>query len=61
MLLIHYRAIILILASNNNIVDKNGRSTWKKYMNIDPSIKVFFVYGKLNNELVDYDPTCDLI
>lgn len=58
---VHYRAIILILASNNNIVDKNGRSIWKKYMNIDPSIKVFFVYGKLNNELVDYDPTCDLI
>ncbi len=59
--LVHYRAIILILASNNNIVDKNGRDTWKKYMNIDPTIKVFFVYGKLNNELTDYDPTCDLI
>ena len=57
----HYRAIILILASNIHIVDKNCRDTWKKYMNIDPTIKVFFVYGKLHNELTDYDPTCDLI
>jgi hypothetical protein len=57
----HYRAIMLVLASNNNTVDKNCRDTWKKYMNIDPTIKVFFVYGKLNNELTDYDPTCDLV
>jgi hypothetical protein len=57
----HYRAVILILASNNNNIDKNGRDIWKQYMNNDPTIKVFFVYGKLNNELNDYDASCDLI
>ena len=56
-----YRAIILVLASNNNDIDKNCRIIWKKYMNIDPTIKVFFVYGKLKNELIDYEPTSDLI
>jgi hypothetical protein len=57
----HYRAIILVLASNNNNIDKNCRFIWKKYMKLDPTIKVFFVYGKIINLLIDYDPTCDLI
>jgi hypothetical protein len=57
----HYRAVILILASNNNDIYKNCRNIWKQYMNTDPTIKVFFVYGKLTDKLTDYDPKCDLI
>ena len=57
----HYRAVILILASNNNTIYKNCRKIWKQYMNVDPTIKVFFVYGKMDNKLTDYDPKCDLI
>ena len=57
----HYRAIMLILASNQNNIFKNARKVWKKYMNIDPSIKVYFVYGELNEELEEYDPESDLI
>jgi hypothetical protein len=57
----HYRAVILILASNNNTIYKNCRMIWKKYMNKDPTIKVFFVYGKMNYKLTEYNPICDLI
>ena len=49
----HYRAIILILASNESHITKSARKVWKKYMNLEPSFKVFFVYGKLDNELED--------
>ena len=45
----HYRAVILILASNNNTIYKNCRKIWKQYMNVDPTIKVFFVYGKMKS------------
>lgn len=51
----HYRAVILVLASNNNEIYKNGRKVWKKYMNIDPTIKVYFVYGRLFEPLEDQD------
>ena len=36
---------------------------WKKYMNLDPTIKVFYVYGELFNPtgLADYDVDSDLI
>lgn len=51
----HYRAVMLVLASNNNEVYKNGRKVWKKYMHIDPSIKVYFVYGRLSEPLEDQD------
>jgi hypothetical protein len=57
----HYRAIILILASNNNNIYKNCRKVWKKYMNKDPTIKVFFVYGKLIDALNEYNPISDLV
>jgi hypothetical protein len=59
----HYRAIILILASNNTPVYKNCRKIWKEYMNIDPSIKVFFVYENITEEekLDDYDKESDII
>ena len=58
---LHYRAVILVLASNNNPTYKNFRKIWKAYMNTDTSIKVFFVYGKLTEPLEDYDQTSDLI
>lgn len=57
----HYRAVILVLASNENNITKNARKVWKKYMEIDPTIKVYFVYGKLFEELEDYDITSDLV
>jgi hypothetical protein len=57
----HYRACMLILASNNNNVYKNCRKVWKAYMNIDPTIKVFFVYGRLEEPLSDYDKDTDLV
>jgi hypothetical protein len=57
----HYRAAILILASNNNQIFNNCRTIWKKYMNIDPTIKVYFVYGQLSQPLENYDPSSDLI
>ena len=46
---------MLVLASNNNEIYKNGRKVWKKYMNIDPTIKVYFVYAKLFEPLEDQD------
>lgn len=57
----HYRAVILVLASNNNKIFNNCREVWKKYMNIDPTIKVYFVYGKLTEPLDEYDPDSDII
>lgn len=57
----HYRATILIFASNNNEIFCNCRKIWKQYMNIDPTIKVYFVYGELSKPLNDYDPSSDLI
>ena len=57
----HYRAIILIIASNENKVFENARQIWKKYMTVNPKIKVFFVYGKLENPLLDVNPEHDLI
>ena len=57
----HYRAVILILAYNNSEVYINQRKIWKTYKDIDPSIKVYFTYGKLDNELEDFDPESDLV
>jgi hypothetical protein len=57
----HYRAAILVLASNNNEIYKNCRKIWKYYMNIDPTIKVFFVYGQLSEPLNDYDSESDIV
>jgi hypothetical protein len=56
-----YRAVVLILASINNEIYRNCRKVWKKYMNIDPTIKVYFVYGELDEPLFDYDDSSDLI
>jgi len=59
----HYRAIILIFASNNNNIYINCRKIWKTYMNLDPTIKVYFVYGQLqvNDILYDFDEKSDFI
>ncbi len=57
----HYRAVILILASNNNNIYKNFRKIWKAYMKKDPTIRVFFVYGKLTEPLLDFDNTSDIV
>lgn len=57
---IHYKAIILVLASNESPITKNARRIWKKYMKLEPTIKVLFVYGKLDNPLEDQDEN-DLI
>jgi hypothetical protein len=59
----HYRAVMLVLASNNNTIYKNCRKVWKAYMNIDPTIKVFFVYGRilLEDSLDYYDAESDII
>ena len=56
----HYRAVILILASNNSKNYNNCRKIWKTYMKLDPLIKVFFVYGQLSTQLDDYDETSDI-
>jgi hypothetical protein len=56
-----YRAVILILASNISELCKNSRKVWKSYMNIDPILKVYFVYGELYQPLDDFDPTSDLV
>ena len=56
----HYRAVILVLASNSEVYN-NCRKVWKQHMNIDPLIKVFFVYGRLSTQLYDYDETSDII
>jgi len=57
----HYRAVILILASNNSEIYINQRKIWKIYKDIDPSIKVYFTYGELDCELEDFDPESDLV
>jgi hypothetical protein len=58
---IKYKAVILVLASNDNEIYKNARKIWKKYMYLDDRFKVFFVYGKLFEQLDDYDSNSDLI
>jgi hypothetical protein len=57
----HYRAVMLVLASDNQPIFNNARKVWKKYMYLDPTIKVYFVYGKLNGPLEEFDPTSDLV
>ena len=57
----HVRGIVLVLASNESQITRNARKVWKQYMNIDPELKVFFVYGELASPLEDYDASSDLI
>ena len=51
----HYRCIILIIATNNTPYFNNCRNVWKRYINLYPALKIFFVYGKLNQLLEDRD------
>jgi hypothetical protein len=57
---IHYKCIILVIATNDMPYFKNARKVWKKYMNINPDIKVLFVYGKLSDSLYEQN-TSDII
>ena len=57
----YYKAIILIIASNDSQIYTNARNIWKKYMHTEPSIKVIFIYEKLHSPLVDYCEDHDLI
>lgn len=41
----HYKAIILVLASDNNYLYKQFREVYKQYLNSHSDIKVFLVYG----------------
>jgi hypothetical protein len=52
---IHYNCIILVIASNDTEYYINARKVWKKYMNINPNVKVFFVYEKITGLLEDFD------
>ena len=56
----HFRAIILILASNFKH-NKMYRDIWKNYMFRDPMFKVMFIYGKTDNKLEDYNEDYDII
>lgn len=51
----HYKAVILVIATNNTPYFKNARKIWKSYMNINPSIKVVLVYGNSGLDLEDRD------
>ena len=51
----HYKCILLVIASNDTEYYKNARRVWKKYMNINPDVKVFFVYETLESPLEDSD------
>ena len=56
----HFRAIILILASNFKH-NKMYRDIWKNYMFRDPMFKVMFIYGKIDDKLEDYNEDYDII
>ena len=43
--MVHYRAVILVIASHDTDYYHKARSVWKKYMNLFPSIKVYMLYG----------------
>lgn len=51
----HYRCIMLIIATNDTQYFNNCRTVWKRYINLYPTVKVLFVYGKLNTPLEDRD------
>ena len=51
----HCRCIILIIATNDTQYFNNCRNVWKRYINLYPALKVFFIYGKLNQPLEDRD------
>ena len=56
--MVHYRAVLLVIASNDTSYYQKARSVWKHYMNRFPSIKVYMLYGA--TELPDRDDS-DLV
>ena len=46
--MVHYRAVILVIASNDTSYYQKARSVWKAYMNRFPSIKVYMLYGAIS-------------
>jgi len=55
-----YKAIILVLASDNNPLYKEFRKIYQEYLDIDPEIKVFLVYGnQFSVEKQSYDLVYD--
>jgi len=57
----HFRCIILVIASNNNVIYEMHKRIWNRYKNMNPNIRVFFVYGKIDHDIEDFDPECDLV
>lgn len=57
----HYKAVLLVIASNDDPNMVNLKDVWKQYMNLDPSVKVLFVYANKYIDLNDYDPNCDIV
>ena len=54
----HFRAVMLILASHNNEIYRNARRVWLTYIDREPSIKIFFIYGRGSvpqEELTEHD------
>jgi hypothetical protein len=56
-----YKCIILVASSNIEEFYKEPRNIWKKYMNLNPDIKVFFVYGKNTSEGLQIENNIDLV
>ena len=54
----HYRAVMLIVATHGAEVYRTARRVWLAYINFEPSIKIFFVYGRgalSHSELTEHD------
>ena len=56
--MVHYRAVILVIASHDTSYYHKARAVWKAYMNRFPSIKVYMLYGGVS--LPDQDES-DLV
>ena len=41
----YYRAVVLVLASDNTPLYQNFRKVYQAYLDVNPNIKVFLVYG----------------
>ena len=56
----HYKAILLVLASNNSPVYKQFKKVYQSYLYENSNIKVLFVYGKCDlYHRMDYDLVFD--
>ena len=56
----YYKAILLVLASDNAHIYKFFKQVYESYMNENPNVRVFFVYGAGTNfERKEYDLVYD--